>query len=43
MHIKHMHEMVECLAEYGKDMVKAGTGDGNVSLDEAGKIIDIVI
>lgn len=42
MHIKHMHEMVECLAEYGKDMVKAGTGDGNVSFDEAGKIIDMI-
>lgn len=42
MHIKHMHEIVECLAEYGKDMVKAGTGDGNANLEEAEKIIEMI-
>lgn len=42
MHIKHIHETIECLSEYGKDMVKAGVGDGNVNIEDAGKVIDMI-
>lgn len=42
MHIKHIHETIECLSEYGKDMVKAGVGNGNVNIENAGKVIDMI-
>ena len=42
MHIKHMHETIECLSEYAKDMVKAGVGNGNVNIENAGKVIDMI-
>ena len=42
MHIKHMHEMIEDLAEYGKCMIEAGTGNGNVNLCETGQIVDMI-
>lgn len=42
MHIKHMHEMIENLSEYGKCMVEAGVGCGNVNLCELGQIVDMI-
>lgn len=42
MHIKHIHCMIEDLAEYGKCMIEAGTGEGNVNLCDAGKIVDMI-
>lgn len=42
MHIKHMHEMIEKLSEYGKFMVEAGVGCGNVNLCELGQIVDMI-
>lgn len=42
MDTKHIHCMLEDMAEYGKCMIESAVGDGNVNLDEAGKIIDIV-
>lgn len=42
MHIKHIHCMIEDLAEYGKCMVEAGTGNGNVNLCDAGQIVDMI-
>lgn len=42
MHIKHMHEMIENLAEYGKCMVEAGVGCGNVNVCELGQIVDMI-
>lgn len=42
MHIKHIHCMIEDLAEYGKCMIEAGTGNGNVNLCEAGQIVDMI-
>ncbi len=42
MHIKHIHETIECLAEYGKELVKAGTGSEEVNLEATSKIIDMI-
>lgn len=42
MHIKHMHEMIEKLAEYGKCMVEAGVGNGEVNICDAEKIIEMI-
>lgn len=42
MHIKHIHETIECLAEYGKELVKAGTGSEEVNLEATGEIIDMI-
>lgn len=42
MDTKHIHCMLEDMAEYGKEMISCATGSGNVNLDDAGKIIDIV-
>lgn len=42
MHIKHIHCMIEDLAEYGKCMIEAGTGEGNVNLCDAGQIVDMI-
>lgn len=39
---KHIHCMLEDMAEYGKEMISCAVGSGNVNLDDAGKIIDIV-
>lgn len=40
--IKHIHCMLEDMAEYGKEMISCAVGSGSVNLDDAGKIIDIV-
>ncbi len=42
MHIKHMHEMIEKLAEYGKQMVYEGTGSGEVNLEATKCVIEMV-
>lgn len=42
MDTKHIHCMLEDMAEYGKCMIESAVGEGNVNLDDAGKIIDIV-
>lgn len=42
MDVKHIHCMLEDMAEYGKEMISCAVGSGNVNLDDAGKIIDIV-
>lgn len=42
MHIKHMHEMIEKLAEYGKQMVDEGTGNGEVNLEATKCVIEMV-
>lgn len=43
MHIKRMHEMIECLTEYGKCMIEAGTkGEEEINLYAAGQIIDMI-
>lgn len=42
MHIKHMHEMIEKLAEYGKCMVEAGAGSGDVNVVVTGQIVDMI-
>lgn len=42
MHIKRMHEMVECLTEYGKCMVEAGVGNGKVNLCDIGQVVDMI-
>lgn len=42
MHIKHMHEMIEKLAEYGKCMVDEGTGSGKVNLEDTKCVIEMV-
>lgn len=42
MDTKHIHCMLEDMAEYGKEMISCAVGSGNVNLDDAGKIIDIV-
>lgn len=42
MHIKYMHEMIEKLAEYGKCMVEAGVGNGDVNLCDTEKIIEMI-
>lgn len=42
MHIKHMHEMIERLSEYGKCMVEAGVGSGDINIMVAGQIVDMI-
>lgn len=42
MHIKHIHCMIEDLAEYGKCMVEAGVGNGEVNICQAGQIVDMI-
>lgn len=42
MDTKHIHCMLEKMAEYGKCMIEEGAGSGNVNLDDAGKIVDMV-
>lgn len=42
MDTKHIHCMLEKISEYGKEMIEAGAGSGNVNLDDAGKIVDMV-
>lgn len=42
MDTKHIHCMLEDMAEYGKCMIESATGEGNVNLDCAGKIVDMV-
>lgn len=43
MHIKRMHEMIECLTEYGKCMIEAGTkGEAEINLCDAGQIVDMI-
>lgn len=42
MDTKHIHCMLEKIAEYGKQMMEEAVGAGNVNLDDAGKIVDMV-
>lgn len=42
MDTKHIHCMLEKMSEYGKEMIEAGVGAGNVNLEDAGKIVDMV-
>lgn len=42
MDTKHIHCMLEKIAEYGKQMMEEAVGVGNVNLDDAGKIVDMV-
>lgn len=42
MDTKHIHCMLEKIAEYGKQMMEAAVGSGNVNLMEAGQIVDMV-
>lgn len=42
MDTKHIHCMLEKMSEYGKCMIEEGAGNGNVNLDDAGKIVDMV-
>lgn len=42
MDTKHIHCMLEKIAEYGKQMMEEAVGSGNVNLDDAGKIVDMV-
>lgn len=42
MDTKHIHCMLEKMAEYGKQMMEEAVGAGNVNLDDAGKIVDMV-
>lgn len=42
MDTKHIHCMLEKISEYGKCMMEEATGSGNVNLDDAGKIVDMV-
>lgn len=42
MDTKHIHCMLEKMAEYGKCMIEEGAGSGSVKLDDAGKIVDMV-
>lgn len=42
MHIKRMHEMMECLSEYGKCMVESGVGGGEVNICELGQVVDML-
>jgi len=39
---KHIHCMLEKIAEYGKQMMEEAVGAGNVNLEMAGKIVDMV-
>lgn len=42
MDTKHIHCMLEKIAEYGKQMMEEAVGAGNVNLEMAGKIVDMV-
>lgn len=42
MDTKHIHCMLEKMAEYGKCMIEEGTGSGNVNLEDAKKIVEMV-
>lgn len=42
MDTKHIHCMLEKISEYGKCMMEEAVGSGNVNIDEAGKIVDMV-
>lgn len=42
MDTKHIHCMLEKISEYGKEMMDAAVGSGNVNLMEAGQIVDMV-
>lgn len=42
MDTKHIHCMLEKMAEYGKRMVEEGAGSGNVNLEDAKKIVEMV-
>lgn len=42
MDTKHIHCMLEKIAEYGKCMIEEGVGCGNVNLCDAGQIVDMV-
>ncbi len=42
MDTKHIHCMLEKMSEYGKEMIEAGVGSGNVNLDDAEKIVKMV-
>lgn len=42
MDTKHIHCMLEKMAEYGKCMIEEGAGSGNVNLEGAKKIVEMV-
>ena len=42
MDTKHIHCMLEDMATYGKEMISCAVGSGDVNLDFAGKVVDIV-
>lgn len=42
MDTKHIHCMLEKMAEYGKCMVEEGAGAGNVNLEDAKKVVEMV-
>lgn len=42
MDTKHIHCMLEKISEYGKCMMEEMTGNGNVNLQDAGEIVDMV-
>ena len=42
MDTKHIHCMLEKIAEYGKCMMEEAVGAGNVNLEDASKIVDMV-
>lgn len=42
MDTKHIHCMLEKMAEYGKCMIEEGAGSGNVNLEDAKKIVEMV-
>lgn len=42
MDTKHIHCMLEDIAEYGKAMISSMVGDGNVNLQDLGEIVDMV-
>lgn len=42
MDTKHIHCMLEKMAEYGKCMIEEGTGSGKVNLEDAKKIVEMV-
>lgn len=42
MDTKHIHCMLEKISEYGKCMMEEAVGAGNVNLEMAGKIVDMV-
>ena len=41
MDTKHIHCMLEDMAEYGKKVIEAGAGSGNVNLEEAKTVVEI--